>query len=110
VNFDYVFVDFFLCFGMDESKVDAYPFGNYEITDWKVLESMDGRSSCPKCGKSRKYFCYTCYVPVAELEGKIPKMKVDAFLKINLWFRPFIDFMYSSASHQSGHHQALKRN
>ncbi|XP_065333288.1 tRNA-uridine aminocarboxypropyltransferase 1 [Cloeon dipterum] len=58
------------------TEVDANPFGKYNISDWHFLESMDGRSSCPKCGKSRKYFCYTCYVPIKELEGKLPVLNL----------------------------------
>ncbi|XP_059486857.1 tRNA-uridine aminocarboxypropyltransferase 1 [Neocloeon triangulifer] len=61
---------------MMDSAADSDPFGPFEIADWRVLETVDGRSSCPKCAKSRKYFCYTCYVPVTELEGKIPKLKL----------------------------------
>jgi hypothetical protein len=52
------------------------PFKDYLIDDWHFLEEVGGRSSCPKCNKSRKYFCYTCYVPVIELTGKIPYVKV----------------------------------
>ena len=61
------------------AAVDADPFGQLRIADWHVLETLDGRSTCPKCAKSRKYFCYTCYVPVAELHGKIPRLKVIPF-------------------------------
>jgi hypothetical protein len=47
--------------GESEAKaVDADPFGRMRIADWHVLETLDGRSTCPKCAKSRKYFCYTC--------------------------------------------------
>ncbi|CAB3366637.1 Hypothetical predicted protein [Cloeon dipterum] len=58
------------------TEVDANPFGKYIISDWHFLESMDGRSTCPKCGKSRKYFCYTCYVPIKDLEGKLPVLNL----------------------------------
>nr|CAD7401551.1 unnamed protein product [Timema cristinae] len=55
---------------------DDEPFKNLKIDDWAILNDIDQRSLCPVCKKSRKYFCYTCYVPVNELRGRIPNVKV----------------------------------
>lgn len=55
---------------------DSNPFEGLQIDDNSILKDMEGRHPCPKCGKSRKYFCYSCYVPIEELEGKLPKIKV----------------------------------
>lgn len=47
-----------------------------KISPGNFLDDLPGRSICPKCQKSRKYFCYTCYVPMDEIADKIPKLKV----------------------------------
>lgn len=52
------------------------PFSDLRIDAQAFLDAMDGRILCPKCGKSRKYFCYTCYVPVQGIEDRIPKVKL----------------------------------
>ncbi|XP_078584779.1 tRNA-uridine aminocarboxypropyltransferase 1-like [Branchiostoma floridae x Branchiostoma japonicum] len=52
------------------------PFGCLKLASQECLISQDRRTVCPKCQQSRKYFCYTCYVLVAELEGKVPKVKL----------------------------------
>lgn len=61
--------------------IDENPFQGMLIDDDNVLERLEGRYPCPKCGKSRKYFCYTCYVLVSELEGKLPTVEVSSILK-----------------------------
>lgn len=63
-------------------NIDSNPFYGMKIDDASILNRLEGRSPCPKCGKSRKYFCYTCYVPVKELEGLIPKLKAS-IIRIN---------------------------
>lgn len=57
------------------NKKDA--FENYKIADYTFLDELEGRSPCPECCKSRKFFCYTCYVPMPPLEGRLPKVKVS---------------------------------
>lgn len=57
--------------------LDSNPFLDMKIDDTKILNELKGRSPCPLCKKSRKYFCYTCYVPIEELEGRIPTIKVN---------------------------------
>ncbi|XP_066268932.1 tRNA-uridine aminocarboxypropyltransferase 1-like [Branchiostoma lanceolatum] len=52
------------------------PFGCLKLASHECLISQDRRTVCPRCQLSRKYFCYTCYVLVAELEGKVPEVKL----------------------------------
>ncbi|KAI8429982.1 hypothetical protein MSG28_000437 [Choristoneura fumiferana] len=48
------------------------PFEGMVISSSNVLDSLDCRSQCPVCGKSRMYFCYSCFVLVSQLKGKVP--------------------------------------
>nr|XP_019532451.2 DTW domain-containing protein 1-like [Aedes albopictus] len=52
------------------------PFSGMHIDDTAFLKQVEGRSPCTVCGKSRKFFCYHCYVPVAELEDKLRFVKL----------------------------------
>lgn len=56
---------------------DDKPFEGMLSADGAPLNDLKGRSPCPRCGKSRMYFCYTCYVPVSELIGHIPICRVS---------------------------------
>lgn len=71
---------------LSQSLIDEDPFLYLKIDDTSILDSIDSRRPCTKCCKSRKYFCYTCYVPVEDLQGKLPVVKVcinfNNFLKI----------------------------
>lgn len=58
------------------------PFEFMKIDDNQFLESIDGRLACPKCKKSRKFFCYTCYVPVPGLESRLPKVQLPVHIDI----------------------------
>lgn len=62
--------------------MEETPFPDIKISCHDVLESLDDRSECPNCHKSRKYYCYTCYVPVKDLENKIPKVKLPVKIDI----------------------------
>ncbi|XP_021196814.3 tRNA-uridine aminocarboxypropyltransferase 1 [Helicoverpa armigera] len=55
---------------------DENPFEGMVIASSESLDNLEGRSACPRCGKSRMYFCYTCYVPVSLIAGKIPECKL----------------------------------
>lgn len=61
---------------------DENPFQGMKIKDFKVLDELEGRAVCPKCNKSRKYFCYTCYIPVPGLEQHVPKVKLPVKIDI----------------------------
>ncbi|MCL4132157.1 UNVERIFIED_CONTAM: hypothetical protein GTU68_008755 [Idotea baltica] len=58
------------------------PFENMKIKNGKFLDKIDGRSLCKLCGKSRKYFCYTCYISIPELENDIPRVKLPCLIDI----------------------------
>lgn len=55
---------------------DDDPFQGMVIDSSEPLCTLNQRSACPQCGKSRMYFCYTCYVPVSVLEQRIPRCRV----------------------------------
>lgn len=58
-----------------------YPFNGMKISEKDDLKKVKERSPCSKCHKSRKYFCYSCYIPVDDLTGKLPNIKVgESFL------------------------------
>ncbi|KAK3106019.1 hypothetical protein FSP39_011125 [Pinctada imbricata] len=63
---------------------EAFP--GLQISSWSFLDDLSGRASCPKCEKSRKYYCYNCYVPTKETKGLIPKVKLP--LKIDIIKHP----------------------
>lgn len=52
------------------------PFVNMNIESNGFLKDITERSPCSKCHKSRKFFCYTCYIPVTRLSQLIPNVKV----------------------------------
>lgn len=60
-----------------QEYIDKNPFEGMHIDNNDILDSLEGRHPCPKCGKSRKFFCYSCYVPITELEGKLPIIKAS---------------------------------
>ncbi|CAG0887697.1 unnamed protein product [Cyprideis torosa] len=60
-----------------------------EVTPADVLEGMSVRSPCPNCNRSRMYFCYTCFIPVASLhvfsvapEGRLPNVRLPVDVDI----------------------------
>ncbi|XP_013390514.1 DTW domain-containing protein 1-like [Lingula anatina] len=62
--------------------MEENPYPYLKISDFSCLESVDTRSLCPKCNKSRKYYCYTCFCPVEGLQESVPKVKLP--LKIDI--------------------------
>jgi hypothetical protein len=55
---------------------DSDPFKDLKIENWMILDEVSERRPCVLCKKSRKYFCYNCYIPVQGLQGQVPKVKV----------------------------------
>lgn len=51
------------------------PFANMKIADNSFLAEVSDRQPCSKCYKSRKFFCYTCYVPLPNMKP-YPQVKV----------------------------------
>ncbi|KAL1490334.1 hypothetical protein ABEB36_013048 [Hypothenemus hampei] len=66
----------------NQRSIDENPFEGFQIDDSSILNSIEGRHPCPQCGKSRKLFCYTCFVLISPLEGKLPHVKLP--LKIDI--------------------------
>ncbi|KAK9512128.1 hypothetical protein O3M35_000624 [Rhynocoris fuscipes] len=62
---------------------DDQPFAGLNISEtWNNLHHVSERTICPQCNKSRKYFCYTCYLPVAEIKEYVPNIKLP--LKVDI--------------------------
>lgn len=59
---------------------DTDPFKDLKIEDWMILDEVCERQPCVVCKKSRKYFCYNCCIPVQDLQGQVPKVKVRVVL------------------------------
>jgi len=66
------------------ANVTAAPnaFADFKIDDADFLDDIEGRTVCPSCSRSRKFFCYTCYKPMPPLEGKIPQLKLPLHVDI----------------------------
>lgn len=71
-----------------------YPFNGMKISNRAILNEIEGRSSCSKCFKSRKYFCYTCNIPIDDLAGKLPSINVRNFKLLNLILHYKFTFSY----------------
>jgi len=56
------------------------PFKDLKIKNWMILEDISERQPCIICKKSRKYFWYNCYIPVQNLQGHVPVVKVMFFI------------------------------
>lgn len=55
------------------------PLQNLCLASQEVLQKaqQSGRSKCLKCGGSRMFYCYTCYVPVENVPiEQIPLVKM----------------------------------
>ncbi|XP_059049367.1 tRNA-uridine aminocarboxypropyltransferase 1 [Achroia grisella] len=61
---------------LEARNCDDTPFEGMHIDHFEHLNNLKNRSPCPRCGKSRMYFCYTCYVPVSKLADRIPICKL----------------------------------
>lgn len=61
-------------------QMEENPFESFKISSSDFLNSLENRTICPKCLKSRKFYCYNCFVPVKGTENLIPKVKVRTFL------------------------------
>ncbi|XP_021117033.1 DTW domain-containing protein 1 isoform X2 [Heterocephalus glaber] len=55
------------------------PLQNLCLASQEILQKaqQSGRSKCLRCGGSRMFYCYTCYVPVENVPvGQIPLVKI----------------------------------
>ncbi|XP_040565022.1 tRNA-uridine aminocarboxypropyltransferase 1 [Lepeophtheirus salmonis] len=62
---------------------DEHPFKDLKIGNTEDLSYITGRNVCCECGKSRKYYCYSCCIPLEMTKGIIPTL--DALpLKVDI--------------------------
>ncbi|XP_043592743.1 tRNA-uridine aminocarboxypropyltransferase 1 [Bombus pyrosoma] len=64
----------------EQKVIDKAPFHHLKITNAQILNTIEGRKICEHCNRSRKFFCYSCYLPVISKEYfptiKLP-IKID---------------------------------
>ncbi|ALC46175.1 CG2006 [Drosophila busckii] len=67
-----------------EARVQSrkYPFVNMHIADHSVLDTIEGRNICRNCNRSRKFFCYSCHIPVGELDKIFPRVELPIQIDI----------------------------
>ncbi|OAD57579.1 DTW domain-containing protein 1 [Eufriesea mexicana] len=65
----------------EQKIIDKAPFCHLKITNAQILDTIEGRQICKRCYRSRKFFCYSCYLPVIN-EKYIPKIKLP--IKIDI--------------------------
>ncbi|XP_068954121.1 tRNA-uridine aminocarboxypropyltransferase 1 [Petaurus breviceps papuanus] len=76
------------------------PLQNLRLASQEVLQKaqQSGRAKCLKCGGSRMFYCYTCYVPVETVPvEQIPVVKLP--LKIDIIKHPHETDGKSTAAH-----------
>lgn len=61
--------------------MEENPFPGTKIADWTFLESAP-RAQCPKCLKSRKYYCYNCFIPLPCIASLLPIVKLPVHVDI----------------------------
>ncbi|BFZ18070.1 hypothetical protein BsWGS_21109 [Bradybaena similaris] len=61
--------------------MEGNPFPDTVIADWRFLDSAP-RSQCPKCKKSRKFYCYSCCVPLPHLVSAVPQVQLPVKVDI----------------------------
>lgn len=61
---------------------ESIAFDGMKITDSSFLDTVSSREACPKCQKSRKFFCYQCFVPMETIKGRIPSISLPVKLEI----------------------------
>lgn len=64
----------------DELGTDV--FADKMISDFSFLDSVSAREPCHVCGKTFKFFCYKCHLPVAGIRDRIPSVKLPLKLEI----------------------------
>ncbi|KAF2356338.1 DTW protein [Trinorchestia longiramus] len=60
----------------------ARAFDEFRINDSRFLEEAEGRSRCTECGQSRKYFCYSCFLPLERFEDRVPSVQLPFHVDI----------------------------
>ena len=69
-------------------KPAVQPLHGLKLASHAVLEKAQqcGRLKCAKCGRSRMFFCYTCYSLVGVSQQEIPSIKVSRSLGLTWLF------------------------
>ena len=62
----------------------ADPFETLKISDTKLLDNIEDREPCPKCLKSRKYYCYLCHLPLKVTKPIIPRLSCPLPCKVDI--------------------------
>ena len=76
---------------LNPKKVTLYgehPFDVINAGDTFELANVTDRSLCAICGKSRMYYCYTCYVPLNKTRHIIPLLTQNLPCKIDILKHP----------------------
>ena len=74
-----------------KSKIMLYgehPFDVIDVGDTSELNQVVERTLCEICGKSRMYYCYTCFVPLPSTRPIIPTIKNKLPCKIDIIKHP----------------------
>ena len=56
-------------------------FPSLKIDDTRVLDDLEERQACSQCHKSRKFFCYSCFLPLPSVENVLPSVNLP--IKVN---------------------------
>jgi hypothetical protein len=70
--------------GNDTAPQRKYPFDAMKIDSREILTQVENREKCAKCFKSRKFYCYSCFIPNQSLSGKLPQVKVSILVYFGL--------------------------
>jgi len=60
------------------------PFDSLAISDTQPLDSVVERSTCPRCTKSYKYFCYLCNEALPSTRDIIPQLSCRLPCKVDI--------------------------
>lgn len=84
--FEVCYINHLLRFGLFKKNIQNWvlsmetqhrnPFFHLKIDKNDFLNDVSERNTCVRCKKSRKFFCYSCYVPTIDIAPLIPKVKV----------------------------------
>ena len=63
------------------------------MTDCRMhCRKVVGRSQCPTCGRSRKFYCYSCYCLIGLDASDVPRIKlpikIDMYVSISDGYYP----------------------
>lgn len=58
------------------------PFATLSISSTAVLDNQSERQACSLCNKSRKFFCYSCSIPLPAIKDLIPCLELPMHIDI----------------------------